>query len=58
MAVQGYANAVGDSLVMAPAPASAGLGLVAVGVAVVAVLGLIGYLAVKRGVRPKTTLLQ
>ena len=56
VAVQGYANAVGDSLVMAPAPASAGLGLVAVGVAVVAVLGLIGYLAVKRGVRPKTTL--
>ena len=58
VSVQGYANAVGDSLVMAPAPASAGLGLVAVGVAVVAVLGLIGYLAVKRGVRPKTTLLQ
>ena len=54
--VQGYANAVGDSLVMEPAPASAGVGLVAVGAAVVVVLGLIGYIAIRRGVRAKTSL--
>lgn len=54
--VQGYANAVGDSLVMASPPASTGAGLIAVGAAAAVVLGLIGYLAVKRGVRPKTPL--
>jgi len=54
--VQGYANAVGDSLVMAPAPASTGMGLIAVGAAAAVVLGLIGYIAVRRGVRAKTPL--
>ena len=54
--VQGYANAVGDSLVMASTPASSGVGLIAVGTTAVVLLGLIGYLAVKRGVRPKTPL--
>jgi hypothetical protein len=54
--VQGYANAVGDSLVMAPAPASTGVGLIAVGAAAAVALGLIGYVVVKRGVRPKTPL--
>jgi len=54
--VQGYANAMGDSLVMAPTPTSSGVGLIAVGATVAVVLGLIGYLAVKRGARPKTTL--
>ena len=54
--VQGYANAVGDSLVMAPTPASSGVGLIAVGATAAVLLGLIGYLAVKRGVRPKTPL--
>jgi hypothetical protein len=56
VAVQGYANAVGDSLVMAPAPASSGAGLIAVGAAVAVVLGLMGYIAVRRGVKPKTPL--
>ncbi len=54
--VQGYANAQNDSLVMAPAPASTGAGLLAVGAVVAVLLGLVGYLAVKRGVRPKTPL--
>ncbi len=56
VAVQGYANASGDSLVMAPAPASATSGLIAIG-AVIAVLALLGgFYAVKRGVKPKTSL--
>jgi hypothetical protein len=56
VATQGYANASGDSLVLAPAPASTGSDLLAVG-AVVAVLALLGgYLAVKRGIKPKTPL--
>ena len=55
VAVQGYANASGNSLVLAPAPASATSSLLAIGavIAVVALLG--GFYAVKRGVKPKTS---
>ena len=53
--VQGYANASGDSLVMAPAPAATS-GLLAVGVVIAIVAALGGYLAIKRGVKPKTPL--
>lgn len=56
VAIQGYANASGDSLVIAPAPASATTSLLAIG-AVIAVLALLGGIyAVKRGVKPKTSL--
>jgi hypothetical protein len=58
VAIQGYANASGDSLVIAPAPASASStsSLLAIG-AVVAVLALLGgFYAVKRGVKPKSSL--
>jgi hypothetical protein len=55
VAIQGYANASGNSLVIAPAPGSAG-GLLAFGAAI-AVLALIGgYIAIKRGIKPKTSL--
>ena len=58
VAVQGYANASGDSLTIVPAPASASTtsSLLAIG-AVVAVLALLGgFYAVKRGVKPKSSL--
>ena len=54
--VQGYANASGDSLVLASAPTSTSAGLIAVGVVIVAFAALGGYLAIKRGARPKTPL--
>ena len=52
--VQGYANPSGDSLILASAPASSASGLVAIGAAIVVLVGLIGYVAIKRGVRPKS----
>ena len=56
VAVQGYANASGNSLALAPAPASATPSLLAIG-AIIAVLALLGgFYAVKRGVKPKTSL--
>ena len=45
--VQGYANAVGDSLVMAQAPASASGDVIAVGAVVVVLAAAVGYLALK-----------
>lgn len=54
VAVQGYANAQGDSLTMAPAPASTASGLLAIGAVIAIVLSLVGYLAVKRGIKPKS----
>jgi len=56
VSVQGYANASGDTLVMAPAPASASISssvlTVAVVVALLAIAG--GYLAIRTRSRPKT----
>ncbi len=53
--VQGYANAVGDSLVMASAPPAAASGTVLAAVAVVAVLAAaIGYMAIRMRARAKT----
>ena len=53
--VQGYANASGDSLVMAPAPASISNGVIAV-VVVVGLLALAGgYLAIRARSRTKAT---
>jgi hypothetical protein len=53
--VQGYANAEGDSLVMAPAPASASISASSGVIAVVVVVGLIaiagGYLAIRARAR-------
>ena len=54
--VQGYANAQGDSLVIEPSPASSVLGLLALGAEVAVLFGLVGYIAIKRGVKPKTSL--
>ena len=55
VAIQGYANASGDSLTIVPAPATTTSSLLAIGV-VVAVLALLGgFYAVKRGVKPKTS---
>ena len=54
--VQGYANASGDSLVIVPAPPSAPTMALAVGAVIAVVAALGGYLAIKRGVRPKAPL--
>ena len=54
--VQGYANASGDSLVMATPPASMGSGILVVGAVIAALAALGGYFAIKRGVRPKAPL--
>ena len=55
VSVQGYANASGNSLVMAPAPASASAGLLALGAAVVVLVAAAGYLALRSRARTKTT---
>ena len=56
VAIQGYANASGDSLTIVPAPASATTGLLVIG-AVVAILAILGGIyAVKRGTKPKSSL--
>jgi hypothetical protein len=47
VSVQGYANASGDSLVMAPAPASMTADYLAVAVAAVALLAGVGYIALR-----------
>ncbi|MDE1852424.1 MAG: hypothetical protein KGI38_01620 [Thaumarchaeota archaeon] len=52
VAVQGYANAQGDSLVMAPSPASSA-GLLAVGVVVILAGAALGYLALRSRARAK-----
>ena len=54
VAVQGYANASGDSLVIAPAPASATSSLLAVGIVITILALLGGFYAVRRGVKTKT----
>lgn len=56
VAIQGYANASGNSLVLAPVPASATPSLLAAGVVIAALVLLGGFYAVKRGVKPKTPL--
>lgn len=55
--VQGYANASGDSLVMAPAPSSASIssGVLAVVVVIGLVVIAVGYLAIRTRSRAKTT---
>jgi len=55
IAVQGYANASGDSLVMEPAPASSPTGLVAAGAAFVVVAVAVGYLAYRSRAKSGTS---
>ena len=54
--VQGYANASGNSLVIAAAPTTTSTVLLAAGAIIVVVAALAGYLAIKRGIRPKTSM--
>lgn len=56
VSVQGYANAQGDSLTMAQAPASAGTVILAIGVVIALLAAAGGYIAVKRGIKPKSSL--
>ena len=56
VAIQGYANASGNSLVIVPAPASATSSLLAIGVVIAALALLGGFYAVRRGVKPKASL--
>jgi hypothetical protein len=54
--VQGYANAVGDSLVIAPAPVATSSGSVLAVTGVIAVLALaVGYIAIRARSKPRTT---
>ena len=55
VAVEGYANASGDSLVMAPAPASTSTTLLAVVVVAGLVAITVGYLAIRTRTRPRAT---
>jgi ABC-type multidrug transport system fused ATPase/permease subunit len=54
VAVQGYANAQGDSLVMAPAPAVSA-GYVELGVVAVLLAAAVGYLAFRSRAKPKAS---
>ena len=53
VSIQGYADAQGDSLVVASAPASGTMAFLIAGVIAAAVIALGGYFAIRRGVRPK-----
>ena len=54
VAVQGYADASGNSLTLSPPPASTSDGLLVLGAAIAVIAGFAGYIAVRRGVRTKS----